>query len=86
MCCFSAPIAIQALARVAVRLPIAGRLALRDLARYQARSGAALAAISLALGVPVGVVVVAAAEESQAGWDNLSDRQLSSGSRNTRRP
>ena len=73
---FSAPIAIQVLARAASRLPIAGRLALRDLARYQARSGAALAAISLALGVPVGVVVVAAAEESQASMGNLSESQL----------
>jgi putative ABC transport system permease protein len=73
---FSAPIAIQALARLAPRLPIAGRLALRDLARYQARSGAALAAIALALGVPVGIVVVAAAEEAQGPTVNLSDRQL----------
>jgi putative ABC transport system permease protein len=73
---FSAPIAIQALARLAPRLPIAGRLALRDLARYQARSGAALAAISLALGVPVGVVVVAAAEEADASMANLSSQQL----------
>ncbi|HEV8625127.1 MAG TPA: ABC transporter permease, partial [Acidimicrobiia bacterium] len=73
---FSAPIAIQVLARLAPRLPIAGRLALRDLARYQARSGAALAAISLALGVPVGIVVTASAEESQAKMTNLSDRQL----------
>jgi putative ABC transport system permease protein len=73
---FSAPIAIQALARLAPRLPLAGRLALRDLARYQARSGAALAAISLALGVPVGIVVVAAAEEAQAPMGNLSDQQL----------
>ena len=73
---FSAPIAIQGLARLAPRLPIAGRLALRDLVRYQARSGAALAAISLALGVPVGIVVVAAAEESQGALANLSDRQL----------
>ena len=73
---FSAPIAIQALARLAGRLPIAGRLALRDLARYQARSGAALAAIALALGVPVGIVVTASAEESQAPKTNLGANQL----------
>jgi putative ABC transport system permease protein len=72
----SAPVAIRAFARLAVHLPLAGRLALRDLARYQARSGAALAAISLALAIPIGVVVVASAEESQAGATNLSDRQL----------
>jgi putative ABC transport system permease protein len=73
---FSAPIAIQALSRLAGRLPIAGRLALRDLARYQARSGAALAAIALGLGVPVGIVVTASAEESQAPKTNLSAAQL----------
>jgi putative ABC transport system permease protein len=45
-----APLGIQALATCAGRAPIAVRLALRDLARYQARSGAALAAASLAIG------------------------------------
>ena len=45
---FTGPLAIRALARIAGRSPIAVRLALRDMARYQARSGAALAAISLA--------------------------------------
>ena len=40
------PILIRGLARCAGRVPIAGRLALRDLGRYQARSGAALAAIA----------------------------------------
>jgi len=73
---FSAPVAIRLLGRLAGRLPIAGRLALRDLARYQARSGAALAAISLALAIPVGIVVVATAETAQAANHNLSDRQL----------
>ena len=54
------------------------RLALRDLARYQARSGAALAAITLALGIAAAVVVVAAAEERKADTEppNLSDRQI----------
>ena len=54
------------------------RLALRDLARYQARSGAALAAITLALGIAAAVVVVAAAEERKADAEppNLSDRQI----------
>ena len=46
-----APLGIQALAAFAARAPIAMRLALRDLARYQARSGAALAAASLAVGI-----------------------------------
>lgn len=54
-----APSAIRMLTRGAARLPLAGRLALRDLGRNQARSSAALAAIGLALGIPVAVVVVA---------------------------
>ena len=48
------PLAIQALARLADAVPVAARLALRDLSRYRSRSGAALAAIVLALGI-VGV-------------------------------
>ena len=52
------PLAIRLFARPAGHTPIAVRLALRDLARYQARSGAALAAITLALGIAAAVVVV----------------------------
>ncbi len=54
------------------------RLALRDLARYQARSGSALAAITLALGIAAAVVVVAAAEEGKSAGEppNLSPRQI----------
>jgi putative ABC transport system permease protein len=70
------PLAIRALAACASRFPIAPRLALRDLGRYQARSGAALAAISLCLGIPVTIVVTAAAAEHTAAAGNLSDRQL----------
>jgi putative ABC transport system permease protein len=70
------PLAIRLLARAAARLPVAVRLALRDLGRHQARSGAALAAISLALGIPVAIVVTAAAAEHSADTGNLSDRQL----------
>ena len=70
------PLAIRLLGRAAVRLPVAVRLALRDLGRHQARSGAALAAISLALGIPVAIVVTAAAAEHSADTGNLSDRQL----------
>src|SRR5262245_61060837 len=43
------PLAIRSFSAVAGRVSIAPRLALRDLARYQARSGAALAAVTLAL-------------------------------------
>jgi putative ABC transport system permease protein len=76
------PLAIRIFARAAGHTPIAPRLALRDLARYQARSGAALAAITLALGIAAAVVVTAAAEEKQendraaAALPNLSDRQI----------
>lgn len=70
------PLAIRALARCATRLPIAARLALRDLGRYQARSSAALAAISLVLGIPVAIVVIATAAQHTAAAGNLSDRQL----------
>jgi putative ABC transport system permease protein len=73
-----APLAIRIFARAAGHAPIAARLALRDLARYQARSGAALAAITLALGIAAAVVIVAAAEEKQSADQapNLSDRQI----------
>ena len=76
------PLAIRIFALTAGRAPVAARLALRDLARYQARSGAALAAITLALGIAAAVVVTAAAEEKQdadrmaANLPNLSDRQI----------
>ncbi len=72
------PLAIRLSARTARHAPIVVRLALRDLARYQARSGAALAAITLALGIAAAVVIIAAAEEKQSAAvpANLSDRQM----------
>jgi putative ABC transport system permease protein len=76
------PLAIRIFARTAAHAPIAPRLALRDLARYQARSGAALAAITLALGIAAAVVITGAAEEKRendraaAELPNLSDRQI----------
>ena len=72
----SCPVAVRALAPAAARLPIAARLALRDLARYQARAGAALAAISVGLGIAVTIVLAAAAAEYRPDEGNLSDRQL----------
>src|SRR6185369_4602304 len=50
------PIAIQGLSRFAARVPVAARLALRDLSRYRSRSGAALAAIALVLGIAAALV------------------------------
>ena len=72
------PLAIRTFSGLAGRLSIAPRLALRDLVRYQARSGAALAAVTLALGIAATVVVIASAEEAKeaARPPNLSDRQI----------
>jgi len=55
------PFALSVLAKVAGGAPIAVRLALRDLARYRARSGSALGAISLGVLIAVVISVVAAA-------------------------
>jgi putative ABC transport system permease protein len=72
------PLAIRTFSAVAGRVSIAPRLALRDLARYQARSGAALAAVTLALGIAATVVVTASAEEAKKASEpaSLSDRQV----------
>lgn len=74
------PAAIRAMARAARRAPVSTRVALRDLGRYQARAGAALAAISLALGIPVAIVLVASAADRTAAESNrdgnLADTQL----------
>jgi putative ABC transport system permease protein len=77
-CLLLGPLAIRIFSRVAGRVSIAPRLALRDLARYQARSGAALAAITLALGIAAAVVIVASAEEGKSASEppNLSNRQI----------
>ena len=77
--CF-APAGVAGLSAAGRRSRIATRLALRDLARYQARSGAALAAISLAVGVSVAVVVGAASAQAasveQATGGNLPTNEL----------
>jgi putative ABC transport system permease protein len=52
------------------------RLALRDLARYQARSGIALAAVSLTLGIPAAIVVTSTAAEASRPLGNLPAHQL----------
>ena len=62
-----APLAIRAVAGAARRAPIAVRLALRDLVRYQARSGAALGAATLAIGIAATVAVSAAARQEVEG-------------------
>lgn len=73
-----APLAIAALAAIGRRWPVAIRLPLRDLARYQARSAAALAAITLAVGVAAALAVSAAAQAnlSDPGLPNLAPNQV----------
>ncbi|HLY34501.1 MAG TPA: hypothetical protein VKQ07_08210, partial [Jatrophihabitantaceae bacterium] len=74
-----APLGIRIAALAARRSPIAVRLALRDLARYQARSGAALAAVSLAIGIAATIAINAAAQSAQQGnraIGNLPQNQL----------
>jgi putative ABC transport system permease protein len=74
-----APFFLSLTARLGRRAPIATRLALRDLARYRARSGSALAAISLGVLVAV-IVMLAAASRYGNVFDyagpNLSSDQL----------
>jgi putative ABC transport system permease protein len=77
-CLLLGPAAIRVFSGLAGRLSIAPRLALRDLVRYQARSGAALAAVALARGIAATAVVITSAEEAKeaAQPPNLSDRQI----------
>ncbi len=65
-----APFLLTGLGKVAGRMPVAVRIALRDLARYRARSGSALAAVSL--GVMIAVIVATLA---QAHYANVLDHQ-----------
>jgi putative ABC transport system permease protein len=58
--CLLAPLAISVLgAGAGSRLPVAIRIALRDLVRYRARSGAALAATTFAVFLAMGICIVA---------------------------
>ena len=62
-------------APAAVR-PSRSGLALRDLARYQARSGAALGAITLAVGIAATIAISASAAQTPTGAGNLPANQL----------
>ncbi|ADP81939.1 FtsX-like permease family protein [Pseudofrankia inefficax] len=73
---FAGPPAIRLLAAAGGRAPVAVRLALRDLGRHQARSGAALAAISLAVGIAAAIVVVTTGIQGSPTGGNLGDHQL----------
>ena len=73
-----APLAISML-RASSRLPVAIRIALRDLVRYRARSGAALAASTFAVFLSTGICVVTSVQfESVLSWTgpNLSSSQV----------
>jgi putative ABC transport system permease protein len=70
------PLAIRALAALGGRAPVAVRLALRDLGRQQARTGAALAAISLALGISAAIIISSAADKTAASAGNLPVTQI----------
>ncbi len=75
-----APLAISVLAAGAgPRLPVAVRIALRDLVRYRARSGAALAATTFAVFLAMGICLAASARfGNPLNWigPNLSSSQL----------
>ena len=58
-CAILAPFIVDKLSRLAWRAPLASRLALRDLARYRSRSGAALAAVSFAVFIATVAIVIA---------------------------
>ena len=63
----------------APRLPVAIRIALRDLVRYRARSGAALAASTFAVFVAMGICIVASVQfENALDWTgpSLSSSQV----------
>lgn len=74
-----APFLLSLAARLGRRAPIATRLALRDLARYRARSGSALAAISVGVLAAVIVMLAAAARYGNVldyAGPNLSSNEL----------
>jgi putative ABC transport system permease protein len=75
-----APLAVSVLAAGASpRLPVAIRVAVRDLVRYRARSGAALAATTFAVFLAMAICLVASIEfGNPLNWfgSNLSSRQL----------
>jgi len=75
-----APLSVSVLAAGASpRLPVAIRIALRDLVRYRARSGAALAATTFAVFLAMAICLVASIEfGNPLNWfgSNLSSSQL----------
>ena len=73
------PFCLATLARLGRRAPISVRLALRDLSRYRARSGSALAAISVGILIAVIISVASAARYANVldyAGPNLTSNQL----------
>jgi putative ABC transport system permease protein len=81
--CLLVPLAISVLAAgAAPRLPVAIRIALRDLVRYRARSGAALAATTFAVFLAMGICIVASIKfDNPLNWigPDLSSSQATVG-------
>ena len=73
---FLAPLAIRVLAAAGSRTGVAVRLALRDLVRYQARSGATLGSVTLAIGIAAAIAVASAASDTPNPAGNLAADQL----------
>ncbi len=74
-----APFLLVGLSKLARRGPLALRMALRDLARYRARSGAALGAISIGIFIAIVVIVASASRFSNVldyAGPNVSSTQL----------
>jgi putative ABC transport system permease protein len=74
-----APFCLTLLARLGRRAPVAIRIALRDLARYRARSGSALAAASIGVMIAAIVAVLTQsryADVLDAAGPNLAPNQL----------
>jgi len=74
-----APVGGAGIGRLARHAPLAPRLAMRDLARYRARSSAALAAIGLAVGIAAAVALgagVAVARTAAPTGGNLPADQI----------
>jgi putative ABC transport system permease protein len=74
-----APFCLAAVARLGSWSPISVRLALRDLSRYRARSGSALAAISIGILIAVIISLVSAARFANVldyAGPNLASNQL----------
>ena len=74
-----APFFLSAASRLGRNAPITVRLALRDLARYRARAGSALSAISIGVLIAVIIAIVAAARYGNTldyAGPNLASNQL----------